>query len=88
MEKLALTIRGAYSSKSSIVKAIDYFNKNYNELTHFLKHKDVPIDNNFQERLMRSPVIGRKTWYGNHSERGATYLKNLKSGFLGILKQI
>ena len=27
--------------------------------------------NNLQERLLRNPVIGRKTWYGTHSKRGA-----------------
>lgn len=70
MEKFALKIRNSYSSKSSLVKAINYFIKNYNELTCFLKYEDIPIDNNFQERLMRSPVIGRKTWYGTHSKRG------------------
>ena len=54
-----------------INRSIDYFLKNYDELVYFLKHEDIPIDNNSQERLMRSPVIGRKTWYGNHSKRGA-----------------
>ena len=51
--------------------AVNYFYNNYEELRLFLKYKDVPIDNNSQERLMRSPVIGRKTWYGTHSKRGA-----------------
>jgi len=32
---------------------------------------DIPLDNNFSERLLRSAVIGRKTWYGTHSKRGA-----------------
>jgi len=71
MELVALKIKNNYSSKSSIVKAINYFINNYNELTIFLKYDDIPIDNNSQERLMRSPVIGRKTWYGTHSKRGA-----------------
>lgn len=71
MERMALQLKSSYSSKSSLVKAIDYFNKNHNELIYFLKYKDIPIDNNSQERLMRSPVIGRKTWYGTHSKRGA-----------------
>jgi hypothetical protein len=71
MERFGLKIKSAYSSKSSLVKAIDYFIKNFDELTYFLKHEDLPIDNNMQERLMRNPVIGRKTWYGNHSKKGA-----------------
>lgn len=71
MERMALRLRGSYSKKSSLIKGVNYFLKNYDELTYFLKHKDIPIDNNSQERLMRSPVIGRKTWYGTHSKRGA-----------------
>jgi transposase len=71
MERFGLKIKSAYSAKSSLVKGINYFIKNYDELTFFLKYEDIPIDNNSQERLMRSPVIGRKTWYGTHSKRGA-----------------
>lgn len=71
IEKKGLRIRSSYSLKSSLVKAIDYFIKNFNELTYFLKHENLPIDNNPQERLMRNPVIGRKTWYGTHSKQGA-----------------
>lgn len=71
MERYALKIKNSYSRKSSITKAVNYFLNNYNELTLFLRHEDIPIDNNSQERLMRNPVIGRKTWYGTHSKRGA-----------------
>jgi transposase len=60
-----------YSSKSSIARAMNYFLENYEGLTRFLKDSELPIDNNPQERLMRNPVIGRKTWYGTHSKRGA-----------------
>jgi len=71
MEQRGLKIRSSYSLKSSLVKAIDYFIKNFYELTYYLKSRDLPIDNNSQERLMRNPVIGRKTWYGTHSRQGA-----------------
>lgn len=71
MERFGRRIMTGYSSKSSLVKGINYFIKNFDQLTLFLKFEDVPIDNNSQERLMRSPVIGRKTWYGTHSKRGA-----------------
>ena len=60
-----------YSSKSAMGKAIRYFLKNYLELTLCTKNVDLPVDNNSQERLLRNPVIGRKTWYGTHSKRGA-----------------
>ena len=71
MEKFGLKLKPNYSRQSSLVKAIDYFLKNYEFLTYFLKHEELPIDNNSQERLMRNPVVGRKTWYGTHSRRGA-----------------
>lgn len=60
-----------FSSKSSIVKAYQYFLKNYAEFVAFTESPIAPIDNNHQERLLRNPVIGRKTWYGTHSVRGA-----------------
>lgn len=62
---------GGYSTKSKIAKAMNYLIKNYKGLTLFIGNKDLPIDNNSQERLLRSPVIGRKTWYGTHSQKGA-----------------
>ena len=71
MERFGLKIKSSYSSKSSLVKGIEYFINNLDQLRIFLKFDDVPIDNNSQERLMRSPVVGRKTWYGTHSKRGA-----------------
>lgn len=71
MLKLGERYRFSYSEKSSLVKAIKYFTKNFDELTLFLKYEHIPIDNNSQERLMRAPVVGRKTWYGTHSKRGA-----------------
>lgn len=57
--------------KSSIDKAINYFLNHFDALTVCLKNIHIPLDNNFSERLLRSPVIGRKTWYGTHSKRGA-----------------
>lgn len=71
MQSYGLKIKNNYSSKSSLVNAINYLLKNFLELTYFLRMEIIPIDNNAQERLMRNPVIGRKTWYGTHSKRGA-----------------
>lgn len=60
-----------YPQKNKYRKALNYFIENYDGLTLFLNQADVPIDNNMQEALLRNPVVGRKTWYGTHSERGA-----------------
>ena len=60
-----------YSDKSQMATAYNYFLKNYDGLTLFLTNPLVPIDNNGSERLLRSHVVGRKTWYGTHSRQGA-----------------
>lgn len=60
-----------FPNKNQFSKGLSYYLGNYQGLTFFLDHPDVPIDNNSQERLLRSYVIGRKTWYGTHSEQGA-----------------
>ncbi|MBI4041311.1 MAG: IS66 family transposase [Deltaproteobacteria bacterium] len=71
MKKKALEELGSYPSKGKYGKALSYFLKNYATLTLFLTDPEVPIDNNAQERNLRSHVVGRKTWYGTHSKRGA-----------------
>lgn len=69
-EEASRKING-YSSKSDIAAAYNYFIENYEGLTRFLDHHLIPIDNNASERLLRSHVIGRKTWYGTHSPAAA-----------------
>jgi len=71
MKTQAMELTGGYSTKSSIGKAISYYLKNYEQFILFVNIKELPIDNNPQERLLRNPVIGRKTWLGTHSKRGA-----------------
>ncbi len=71
MQTHAMNMVSQCSDKSSLGKAISYFLKNYDGFTLFTKNIDLPIDNNPQERLLRNPVVGRKTWYGTHSKRGA-----------------
>lgn len=60
-----------YSSKSQMATAYNYFLENYEGLTRFLDNQLIPIDNNLSERLLRSHVVGRKTWYGTHSKESA-----------------
>lgn len=71
MKKKALEELGSYPKSGKYGKALRYFLKNYTTLTLFLTDAEVPIDNNAQERNLRSHVVGRKTWYGTHSKRGA-----------------
>lgn len=71
MKCMAEELQGHYLKKSSMGRAINYFLKNFRGLSLFSTAKGLPIDNNAMERLLRSPVVGRKTWYGTHSKRGA-----------------
>jgi transposase len=71
MKKKALEELASYPAESKYAKALKYLLGNYEGLTLFLTDPEVPIDNNSQERLLRNHVVGRKTWYGTHSERGA-----------------
>lgn len=71
MRDEALRKINGYSSKSQMKRAYNYFLENYDGLSRFIDNHLIPIDNNPSERLLRSHVIGRKTWYGTHSRRGA-----------------
>jgi transposase len=71
MKQKAADTKHLYSEKSLFGKALNYFLKNYEGLTVCLKQPTVPVDNNSQERLLRSHCVGRKTWYGTHSKKGA-----------------
>ena len=71
MKAKCIELLPMYPTKSSVGKAFGYLLRNFNELTEFIANPLLPIDNNRQERLLRNPVIGRKTWYGTHSRRGA-----------------
>ena len=56
---------------STLIKALKYFLNHYEGLTRCSENINIPLDNNHSEREMRPPVVGRKTWYGTHSKRGA-----------------
>lgn len=71
MREEALKKINSYSSKSQMAEAYNYFIENYEGLTRFLDNHLIPIDNNHSERILRSHVLGRKTWYGTHSRRSA-----------------
>ena len=57
--------------KSQLEKALNYYLNHYDGLTLCIQNVDIPLDNNLAERELRAHVVGRKTWYGTHSKRGA-----------------
>ena len=71
MMEMAQNLINKYSEKSKMFKAMNYYLNHYEGLTYCLKDPFVPLDNNTMESLLRNPVIGRKTWLGTHSEKGA-----------------
>jgi transposase len=50
--------------KKKIMKSMK---KHWDGLTIFLDHPEIPMDNNLAERCAKSPVLGKKNYWGNHS---------------------
>lgn len=69
-KELPETMPGSY-----FAKALKYFINQYDGLTLCTRNIVVPLDNNHSEREVRPSVVGRKTWYGTHSKRGAQTLQ-------------
>ena len=45
----------------------------------FLDRPDVPMDNNFSERMLRGAAIGRRLSFGSDSEAGARFTATMYS---------
>jgi len=56
---------------TKMADGLTFMANQWSELTRFLEQPLVPLDNNFVERQVRTPVLGRKNHLGSHSERGA-----------------
>jgi len=48
-------------------KVLESMSRHWEGLTIFVDHPDIPMDNNEAERRLRTPVVGRKNYYGNNS---------------------
>lgn len=71
LKKYLIQIAPMVLEKSALGKAVGYWFNHEKQLAEFLDNPNLPIDNNLSERQLRGPVVGRKTWYGNHSVRGS-----------------
>jgi transposase len=49
-------------------KVLASLSEHWSGLTVFLDDPRIPLDNNFAERLMRNPALGRKNYYGSGAE--------------------
>lgn len=50
------------------IKVLESTERHWSGLIIFVSNPDVPMDNNWAERLLRTPVLGRKNYYGNQSQ--------------------
>lgn len=57
--------------KTQMARAIGFMTSRWPSLKVFLDDPRVPLDNGEAERQIRTPVVGRKNYYGTRSERGA-----------------
>ena len=48
--------------------ALESLQEHWTGLTLFLDDPRIPLDNNYGERLMRNPALGRKNYYGSGAE--------------------
>jgi transposase len=48
-------------------KALQSLERHWSGLTLFVGYPEVPMDNNYGERQLRNPVVGRKNYYGSGS---------------------
>lgn len=48
-------------------KALESLQRHWEGATLFVDHPDIPMDNNEAEQCLRTPVVGRKNYYGSGS---------------------
>ena len=49
-------------------KALESLKEHWSGLTLFVDDSRIPMDNNYGERLIRNPAVGRKNYYGSGAE--------------------
>jgi transposase len=64
---------------SALGKALSYTAGQWDKLTRFLTHPDVPVDNNYLENQIRPFAVGRRSWLFAHNPHGARASANLYS---------
>jgi transposase len=69
--KKLVELKGNVLPKGQLGKAVTYTLNLWTGLTVFLKSPLVPLNTNLIERLLRSPVVGRKVHYGSRTIESA-----------------
>jgi transposase len=65
--------------KSALGKALSYTTKQWPKLVRYLKHPEMPIDNNYVENQIRPLAQGRRAWLFAETQYGAQSSANLYS---------
>ena len=65
-ERIDTELRDEYLLPSA-KKLLKSLNKHWDGLTVFVKHPEIPMDNNIAENGLRGPVVGRKGYYGSQA---------------------
>jgi len=66
-------------------KVLESLKVHWSGLTLFLEDQRIPLDNNYSERLIRGPAVGRKNYYGSAAE-WAGRLATMMFSLLATLK--
>jgi len=64
---------------SALGKALGYTSRQWPKLVRYLEHGEIPIDNNYVERQIKSYATGRKAWLFAYDAAGAQASANLYS---------
>jgi len=64
---------------SALGKALGYTSRQWPKLVRHLDHPDMPVDNNYVERQIKSYATGRKAWLFAYDAAGAQASANLYS---------
>ena len=70
LDRMQALMNKSYT-KEPQTKQVESMRHHWEGLTRFLDDPGIPLDNNLAERALRTPVVGRKNFYGNHSDRAA-----------------
>ncbi|KLU62740.1 transposase IS66 family protein [Peptococcaceae bacterium CEB3] len=61
------------TNKPVQTKILKSLSRNWEHLTVFVEHVEIPMHNNVAESALRGAAVGRNNYYGNHSEWGGHF---------------
>lgn len=68
LDRMQVSMHAPYPTKTQSDQ-MQSMKNHWEGLTRFMQDPEIPLDNNRAERELRTPVVGRKNFYGTHSDR-------------------